>query len=490
MPRRAIPAEQKQTRKAEKSEADRVRRISQLEENVARLREKYKNNPYVQVAGDRATRPNVASDLHMQNPERHMERAYVAQQVGDTRAVSISSTAPGASTPATQLLFSRMSEKGVRDPAADDMEECHTPSNHHAVSVDQTGKPSVEDARAQRERILPELMAQEAKEGERGPIVNNAVNNLRSSEQVNAVTSQLSLQPQTSSAPEAPIISGAVTSRLTTDLTFRPRLQIEQTQQARHGKSPTTGPPDAAVEHAEAARPKAAPARSGVDRIHRQGNSQERLKDALKRAEGVEAGRIQVRRQRELDYLVRASTSHARTNHVKDNCHESRLLQQQDSGQKKIFAAKSAAPRAGHDTATWIESQVKPLPEMQQSARTVRDAITVAANHPRPAAAVTISSTSTRETTPATRLPESSPAQSPPRAPETTDTYRPSVPRNEERASRLARDGGYISETPSPGPPLQARSWAPSSMEEESLAASPWGLPQRRHISRADGTTP
>ncbi|KID93949.1 hypothetical protein MAJ_10079, partial [Metarhizium majus ARSEF 297] len=353
----------------------------------------------------------------MQNPEGHTERAYVAQQVGDTRAVSISSTAPGAGTPATQLLFSRMTEKGVRDPAADDMEECHTPSNHPAVSVDQTGKPSVEDAKAQRERILREVMAQEAKEGERGPIVNNTVNNLRSSEQVIAVASQLSLQPQTSSAPEAPIISGAVASRLTMDLTFRPRLQIEQTQQARHGKSPTTGPPDAAVEHAEAARTKAAPARSGVDRINRQGNCQERLQDALKRAEGVEAARVQVRRQRELDHLVRASTSHARTNHVKDSCHEPRL-QQQDSGQQKIFAAKSAASRAGHDTATWIESQVKPLPETQQSARTVRDAVTVAANHPRP--------------------------------------------RNEERASRLARDGGYISETPSPGPPLQARSWAPA----------------------------
>ncbi|KID82470.1 hypothetical protein MGU_10219 [Metarhizium guizhouense ARSEF 977] len=140
---------------------------------------------------------------------------------------------------------------------------------------------------------------------------------------------------------------------------------------------------------------------------------------------------------------------------------------------KKNLAAKPAASRAGDDTATWIGSQVKPLQEIQPSDGLVRDAIAVAASHPRPAAAVTISSTPTRETTPATQLSESSPAQSPPRAPETTDTYRPSVPRNEERASRLARDAGYISETPSPGPPLQARSRAPSSMEEESLAASP-----------------
>lgn len=237
----------------------------------------------------------------------------------------------------------------------------------------------------------------------------------------------------------------------------------------------------------EAARPEAAPAISGGDRVYRQANSQKQLQDVLKRAAGVEAARVQVRRQRELDHLVRASTSHARTNHVKDNSHES-CLQQQDSGQKKILAAGSAASRAGDDTARWIGSQVKPLQEIQPSDGLVRDAIAVAASHPRPAAAVTISSTSTRETTTATQLSESSPAQSPPRAPKTTDTYRPSVPRNEERASRLARDAGYISETPSPGPPLQARSRAPGSMEEESLAASPWGLPQRRHISRADGS--
>ncbi|KAK8912303.1 hypothetical protein VCV18_011534 [Metarhizium anisopliae] len=85
-------------------------------------------------------------------------------------------------------------------------------------------------------------MAQEATERERNLIINNAVKNQRSSEQVNAIASQLSLQQQTSPAPEAPIISGAVTSRLTTDLAFRPRLQIEQAQQARHGKSPTAEP--------------------------------------------------------------------------------------------------------------------------------------------------------------------------------------------------------------------------------------------------------
>ncbi|KID95328.1 hypothetical protein MAJ_08723, partial [Metarhizium majus ARSEF 297] len=150
-----------------------------------------------------------------------------------------------------------------------------------------------------------------------------------------------------------------------------------------------------------------------------------------------------------------------------------RVFNSKIRAKKKILAAKPAASRAGDDTATWIGSQVKPLQKIQPSDGLVRDAIAVAASHPRPAAAVTISSTPTRETTPATQLSESSPAQSPPRAPETTDTYRPSVPRNEERASRLARDAGYISETPSPGPPLQARSRAPSSMEEESLAASP-----------------
>ncbi|EXU95277.1 hypothetical protein X797_011645 [Metarhizium robertsii] len=276
-------------------------------------------------------------------------------------------------------------------------------------------------------------------------------------------------------------------SRLNTDFTFRPRPQNKDLQYVQRSKSPSRGPPDGRVEHMEAARPEAAPAISGGHRIYRQANSQKQLQDVLKRAAGVEAAQVQVRRQRELDHLVRASTSHARTNHVKDNSHEPRL-QQQDSGQKKIFAAKSAASRAGDDTATWMESQVKPLPEIQQSARTVRDAITVAANHPRPAAAVSISTTPTRETTPDTQLPESSLAQSPPRVPKTTDTYRPSVPRNEARGSGLARDGGYISKTPSPGPPPQARLRAPSSMEEDSLAAAPWELPQYQHISRADGS--
>ncbi|TWU71533.1 hypothetical protein ED733_000919 [Metarhizium rileyi] len=252
-------------------------------------------------------------------------------------------------------------------------------------------------------------------------------------------------------------------SRLNTDFTFRPRPQNKDLQYVQRSKSPSRGPPDGRVEHMEAARPEAAPAISGGDRIYRQANSQKQLQDVLKRAAGVEAAQVQVRRQRELDHL-------------------------QDSGQKKIFAAKSAASRAGDDTATWIESQVKPLPEIQQSARTVRDAITVAANHPRPAAAVSISTTPTRETTPGTQLPESSLAQSPPRVPKTTDTYRPSVPRNEARGSGLARDGGYISKTPSPGPPPQARLRAPSSMEEDSLAAAPWELPQYQHISRADGS--
>ncbi|EXU94790.1 hypothetical protein X797_012134, partial [Metarhizium robertsii] len=260
-------------------------------------------------------------------------------------------------------------------------------------------------------------------------------------------------------------------SQLNTDFTFRPRPQNKDLQYVQRSKSPSRGPPDGRVEHVEAARPEAAPAISGGHRIYRQANSQKQLQDVLKRAAGVEAAQVQVRRQRELDHLVRASTSHARTNHVKDNSHEPRL-QQQDSGQKKIFAAKSAASRAGDDTATWMESQVKPLPEIQQS----QDS------------AVSISSTPTRETTPGTQLPESSLAQSPPRVPKMTDTYRPSVPRNEARGSGLARDGGYISETPSPGPPPQARLQAPSSMEEDSLAAAPWELPQYQHISRADAS--
>lgn len=98
-------------------------------------------------------------------------------------------------------------------------------------------------------------------------------------------------------------------SQLNTDFTFRPRPQNKDLQYVQRSKSPSRGPPDGRVEHMEAARPEAAPAISGGDRIYRQANSQKQLQDVLKRAAGVEAAQVQVRRQRELDHLVRASTA-------------------------------------------------------------------------------------------------------------------------------------------------------------------------------------
>ncbi|KHO10679.1 hypothetical protein MAA_11730 [Metarhizium robertsii ARSEF 23] len=491
MPRRAIPAEQK--------------------ENVARLREKYKNDPYVQVAGDRTTRPNVASDLHsrashqyqsMQKLERHTERAHVAQQVGDTRAVSISSTTPGASTPPTQLpppppapsqlLVSRTTEKGVRDPAAEDVEECRTPSNqsnmlYPAVSVDQTGKPSVEDTRAHRERILRESMAQEATERERNPIINNA----------------------TSSALEAPIISGAVTSRLITDLTFRPRPQIEQTQQERHGKSPTKVPPAPAVEHAEAANPIAAPATSEVGRIDRPCNSGRRLQDTLEHATRLEADRAQRRRERELDQLLRASKTRTKSNQVKDSSQQP-SIRRQDASQRSHFATKPAAKpatsRTGAHTAannaTRSELRVElPVRRVQENNETMEDVIAVTANRPRQATAVTISSTSSRETTSTTATERAEfltprPPQSPPPVWKATDAYSSSsASQSEEGSNRRSGNASEVTETPSPSLPTEARPQTPSSMDkdedededEESLASPSRKLPQHHHISPISG---
>jgi ribonuclease P protein component len=189
-----------------------------------------------------------------------------------------------------------------------------------AVSVDHARMRKAREARGRRERALRAMMAKQEEECEGNPFV-SVVKNQRHPDQVKTAAGQVHLHNSPATQQDAPI-PALGSSRLNTDFTFRPRPQTEHPQHVEHSESPTTQPPDAAVEHVEAARPKAAPARSGVDRIHRQGNSQKQLQEILGRAEGVEAARVQVRRQREFDHLVRASTSHARTNHVKDSCHE------------------------------------------------------------------------------------------------------------------------------------------------------------------------
>lgn len=180
-----------------------------------------------------------------------------------------------------------------------------------AVSADHSRMRKAREARERRERAVRAMMAQQEEEYEGNPFV-SVVKNQRPPDQVKTAASQAHLDDSPAMQQDAPI-PALGSSRLNMDFTFRPRPQNKDLQYVQRSKSPSRGPPDGRVEHVEAARPEAPPAISGGDRIYRQANSQKQLQEVLKRAEGVEAVRVQVRRQRELDHLVRASTSHERT---------------------------------------------------------------------------------------------------------------------------------------------------------------------------------
>lgn len=209
MPRPAIPVEQRQNRKAEKSAADKARRISLLERNLARLRARYKNNPHVQIIEDQTSRridfdeqhsgasslypqnmrpttilepisnhsaqpklPTILSKPHndkfVQGLERNTEQTPTAPRTGESGAASMSFTTPRKTTSTAQAPNmqpapsqpgdSGSTDKGVRELAAKHLEECCTAPHQPNMASPAT---SIEQTRARRERALREMMVEE-----------------------------------------------------------------------------------------------------------------------------------------------------------------------------------------------------------------------------------------------------------------------------------------------------------------------------------------
>lgn len=209
----------------------------------------------------------------------------------------------------------------------------------------------------------------------------------------------------------------------------------------------------------------------------------------MDRANILEATRARIRRRRELDQLVRASCSQANSDRVKEPSHKSHAIQQ-NSGQQNSFAGKPTTSRsaAGASGLVWPEQRVEPhpsIPSTEKSSESSGYVINIPTNCPRPA--VTVSSTSSRSTTPAAEFAVPLPTSSPAQFKRASNKYPPPVPDQEEKAERVARNDSHDYGTASPTPPVEERPRTPSSMDEESSTVSPWELPQCRPVSPTDG---